>query len=182
MAWEHAGMVHETHLRVACPCSEYGGSRPARAHVGHSATDALVSPTAALLLLLVASSPAGYLVISVVAQHGLLSSTSTVVAAGRCWCLSIVNSTITVHMAQAPGQLARRARARRRGRNAGWAALRRNPAAQEHVACLVFGVGQLVLHVENGLIEIFYRYADRRRRLRAAGMSGAGRRAVLLLR
>ena len=29
------------------------------------------------------------------------------------------------------------------------------PAAQEHAACLVFGVGQLVLHVENGLIEIF---------------------------
>ena len=31
------------------------------------------------------------------------------------------------------------------------------------------------------IIEIFSRYADRRRRLRAAGMSGAGRRAVLLL-
>ena len=28
LTWEHAGMVHETHLRVACPCSEYGGSRP----------------------------------------------------------------------------------------------------------------------------------------------------------
>ena len=53
------------------------------------------------------------------------------------------------------GQFARRARPRRRGQNAGCAAHRRYPAAQEHVACLVFGVGQLVLHVENGLIEIF---------------------------
>ena len=24
LTWEHAGMVHETHLRVTCPCSEYG--------------------------------------------------------------------------------------------------------------------------------------------------------------
>ena len=37
LTWEHAGMVHETHLRVACPCSEYGGSRPGRAHPDHRA-------------------------------------------------------------------------------------------------------------------------------------------------
>ena len=53
------------------------------------------------------------------------------------------------------GQFVRRARPRRRGQNAGCAAHRWYPAAQEHAACLVFGVGQLVLHVENGLIEIF---------------------------
>ena len=35
LAWEHAGMVHETHLRVACPCSEYGGSRPDRPSLHH---------------------------------------------------------------------------------------------------------------------------------------------------
>ena len=25
LTWEHAGMVHETHLRVACPCFEDAG-------------------------------------------------------------------------------------------------------------------------------------------------------------
>ena len=34
-------------------------------------------------------------------RHGVLSSRSTMVAAGERWCLSIVNSTIMVHMAQA---------------------------------------------------------------------------------
>ena len=48
---------------------------------------------------------------------------------------------------------------------------------------MVFGVDQPVLHVENGLLEIFRLVCgSRRRRLRAAGVSGAGRRAGRLLR
>ena len=37
----------------------------------------------------------------------------------------------------------------------GWLALQRQLAAQAGVACLASGVGQLDLHVENGLLEIF---------------------------
>ena len=82
-----------------------------------------------------------------------------------------------------PGQaqLARHARARRRGQNASWAAHNPHLAAQGELVSLVFGVGQLVPHLENGLLKIFRLVcAARRRRLRAAGASGAGRRAGLL--
>ena len=75
---------------------------------------------------------------------------------GCCWLVLLpVHLEQILRGAPCPAQLARRARARRRGRCAGWLALQRHPAAQGHVACLVFGVGQLVLHMENGLIEIF---------------------------
>ena len=35
LAWEHAGMVHETHQRVACSCSENGGRRRGRLSSRH---------------------------------------------------------------------------------------------------------------------------------------------------
>jgi hypothetical protein len=38
---------------------------------------------------------------------------------------------------------------------AGWRGLQRHPAAQGRVACVDSGVGRLVRHVENGLLEIF---------------------------
>ena len=34
-------------------------------------------------------------------RNGVLSSTCNMVAAGRCWCLSVMNSSIMVHLAQA---------------------------------------------------------------------------------
>ena len=103
---------------------------------------------------------------------------------GCCWLVLLpVHLEQLLRGAPGPAQLARRARARRRGRCAGWLALQRHPAAQGHVACLVFGVGQLVLHMENGLLEIFLPVcgSSTPARHRAAEPSSAGRRAVLPL-
>uniref|UniRef100_A0A7S0H8Q6 Secreted protein n=1 Tax=Phaeocystis antarctica TaxID=33657 RepID=A0A7S0H8Q6_9EUKA len=74
-------------------------------------------------------------------------------AAGWCWCLSVVNGSIVVLLAQ-PSSLAVLVLVCEVG-CAGWHALQRQPAAPADVACSASGFGQLVLHVENGLLEIF---------------------------
>ena len=112
-------------------------------------------------------------------RNGVLSSTSTMVAAGRCWCLSIVNSTITVHVAQASsldvlvlvGEVGMQA-----GLQSNGTLLLKNMwrAWSSELA-------SLFCMWRTASSRSLYRCADRRRRLRAAGMSGAGRRAVLLL-
>ena len=123
---------------------------------------------------------AGRLLLAVLVwRNGWLSSMITKAAACWSWCLSITNSFITAHLAR---------------------------ASSFDVLVLVGEVRmQAVLHTDGILLlknmrrvwsselaSLFYmwktassrsfsRCADRRRRLRAAGMSGAGRRAVLLL-
>ena len=123
---------------------------------------------------------AGHLLLAVLVwRNGWLSSMITKAAACWSWCLSITNSFITAHLAR---------------------------ASSFDVLVLVGEVRmQAVLHTDGILLlknmrrvwsselaSLFYmwrtassrsfsRCADRRRRLRAAGMSGAGRRAVLLL-
>ena len=84
----------------------------------------------------------------------VVSSMITKAAAGWSWGLSI-KSLSFVMIVRGPAQLARRARARRRGQNASWAAHNPHPAAQGELVSLVFGVDQPVRHVENGLLEIF---------------------------
>ena len=74
-------------------------------------------------------------------------------AAGWCWCLSVVNSSIVVLLAQ-PSSLVVLVRVYEVG-CAGWPALQRQLAATADVACSASGIGQLVLHVENGLLETF---------------------------
>ena len=84
-------------------------------------------------------------------------------AAGWCWCLSVVNSSIVVLLAQ-PSSLVVLVLVCEVG-CAGWLALQRHDRAQHSskaqlaatadVACSASGIGQLVLHVENGLLEIF---------------------------
>ena len=84
-----------------------------------------------------------------------VSSMITKAAAGWSWGLGIKNLSFVMCVAQSPVQLARHARARRRGQNASWAAHNPHHAAQGELVSLVFGVDQLVRHVENGLLEIF---------------------------
>ena len=121
--------------------------------VGSAVLRATFWPTTALLLLLGSRAcwPSA-LCCTAVAERGCVQQKHH----GCCWLVLLpVHLEQLLRGAPGPAQLARRARARRRGRCAGWLALQRHPAAQGHVACLVFGVGQLVLHMENGLIEIF---------------------------
>ena len=87
-------------------------------------------------------------------RNDVLLSTCSMVAAGRCWCLLVTNSSIKVQLTRA-SQSARHARARRRGQNASWAAHHPPPAARGALVYLVFGVGQHVAHLENGLLKIF---------------------------
>jgi hypothetical protein len=99
-----------------------------------------------------------------------MSSTCNMLAAGRCWCLSVMNSSIMVHLAQAGsldvlvfvGEVGVQARL--------------------HTNCIL-------LHEEmwrawsselsSASSRSFHWCADRRRRLRVAGVSGDSRRAVL---
>jgi len=61
----------------------------------------VLSPTVVLLLLLVASLLPDHIVMFCYGATGVLSSTCNMVAAGRCWCLSVMNSSIMFHLAQA---------------------------------------------------------------------------------
>ena len=88
-------------------------------------------------------------------RNEVLLSTCNMIAAGRCWFLSVTNSSVTVHLAQASSLDVLVLVGEVGFGNASWAALKGNPAARGYVACLVFGVGQRVLHVENGLLEWF---------------------------
>ena len=101
------------------------------------------------------------------------------VAAGMCWCLSIVDSPIVAHMAQASsldvlvlvGEVGMQA-----GMHSNGTLLLYN---MRHAWSSE--MASLFCMWRTASSRSFYRCADRRRRLRAAGMSGAGRRAVLLL-
>ena len=86
-------------------------------------------------------------------RNEVVSSTSTMAAAGWCWCLFIMNSSIVVYLAQS-GSLDVLELVGKVG-CAGWRGLQRHPAAQGRVACVDSGVGRLVRHVVNGLLEIF---------------------------
>ena len=97
---------------------------------------------------------AGHLLLAVLVwRNGWLSSMITKAAACWSWCLSITNSFITAHLARASsfdvlvlvGEVRMQAVLHTDG-----ILLLKNMRRG-----LVFGVGQLVLHVENGLIEIF---------------------------
>ena len=145
------------------------------------------SPTATLLLLLVASLLAMSLMLHCYCALVMMSDKITMAAACWSWYLSISNSSIKVHLARASSLDTRRPR--RRGQNAGWAAHRRYPAAQGRVAGLVFRVDQPVLRVENGLLKIFRLvcgssaqapscWLERRRQLRCAAAAGRLRRVV----
>ena len=80
------------------------------------------------------------------------SITSTIAAAGWSWCLSVVNSSIMAHLAR-PSSLVVLMLVCEVGCD-GWCAVQRHPDTQVSVAYLASGVGQLGLHVENGLLEI----------------------------
>ena len=106
------------------------------------------------------------------------------VAAGRCWCLLVVNSSIMVHLAQASsldvlvpvGEVRMHA-----GLHTTCILL------HGALVCLVFGVSQQVTYLENGLLEIFRLVCGSSGFLVGAGselpgVSGAGRRAGRPLR
>jgi len=114
---------------------------------------ATFSPTAALLQLLVVSLLAIFLVFHICGAKRMSRSQAPMLAAGWCWCLSVVNGSIVVLLAQ-PSSLVVLVLVCEVG-CAGWHALQRQPAAPADVACSASGFGQLVLHVENGLLEIF---------------------------
>jgi len=96
---------------------------------------------------------ATFLVFHICGAKRLCRSQAPMLAAGWCWCLSVVNGSIVVLLAQ-PSSLAVLVLVCEVG-CAGWHALQRQPAAPADVACSASGCGQLVLHVENGLLEIF---------------------------
>jgi hypothetical protein len=113
-------------------------------------------------------------------RNGVLSSTCNMVAAGRCWCLSVMNSSIMFHLAQA-GSLDVLVFVGEVGVQAGL-----------HTSCILLHeeiTGVLGLQScpacsacgERPPRDISFGVPDRRRRLRVAGVSGAGRRAVLPL-
>ena len=75
---------------------------------------------------------------------------------GCCWLeLGPGHQEPLVRDVRGPAQLARRARPRRRGLSASWAAHNPQAPAQGELVSMVFGVGQLVPHLENGLLKIF---------------------------
>ena len=75
---------------------------------------------------------------------------------GCCWLeLGLGHQEPLVRDVRGPAQLARRARPRRRGLSASWAAHNPHPPAQGELLHVIFGVDQLVPHLENGLLKIF---------------------------
>ena len=102
---------------------------------------------------------------------------------GYCWqVLMLVGHEQLRNGPPGPCQLARHARDRRRGQNASWAAHNPHHAAQGELVSLVFGVGQLVRHVENGLLEIFRLVCGSSALAPSCWRERPGRRAGLLLR
>jgi hypothetical protein len=124
--------------------------------VGSTVVRATVSPTAALLLPLVASLLDVCLVLHCRAGMMVVLDKITMAAACWSWGLGIMNISdisIVVYLAQ-PSSLDVLELVGKVG-CAGWRGLQRHPAAQGRVACVDSGVGRLVRHVENGLLEIF---------------------------
>ena len=121
--------------------------------MGSTVVRATISPTAALLLPLVASLLAVCLVLHCRAGMMVVLDKITMAAACWSWGLGIMNISIVVYLAQ-PSSLDVLELVGKVG-CAGWRGLQRHPAAQGRVACVDSGVGRLVRHVENGLLEIF---------------------------
>ena len=114
--------------------------------MGSTVVRATVSPTAALLLPLVASLLDVCLVLHCRAGMMVVLDKITMAAACWSWGLGIMNISIVVYLAQ-PSSLDVLELVGKVG-CAGWRGLQRHPAAQGRV-------GRLVRHVENGLLEIF---------------------------
>jgi len=75
---------------------------------------------------------------------------------GCCWLeLGLGHQEPLVRDVRGPAQLARRARPRRRGQSASWAAHNPHAPAQGELLYVIFGVDQHVPHLENGLLKIF---------------------------
>ena len=110
----------------------------------------------------------------------VLSSTCNMVAAGRCWCLSAMNSSIMVHLAQA-GSLDVLVFV---GEVRVQAGLHNNCILlhEEMWRAWSSELSSFLGMWRTASSRSFHWCADRRRRLRVAGVSGAGRRAGLLLR
>jgi hypothetical protein len=122
--------------------------------VGSAVLRATFWPTAALLLAAPARRElAGHLLCAALLLRNEVVSSTSMTAAGWCWGLFIMNSSIVVYLAQ-PGSLDVLELVGKVG-CAGWRGLQRHPAAQGRAACVDSGVGRLVRHVENGLLEIF---------------------------
>ena len=114
---------------------------------------AVISPTAVLMLLLVESAAGHRLAAEPMWRNLLVSSMITKAAAGWSWGLGIKNLSFVMCVAQ-PSSLDVLELVGKVG-CAGWRGLQRHPAAQGRVACVDSGVGRLVRHVVNGLLEIF---------------------------
>ena len=125
-------------------------------HVGPTVVRATFSPTVALLLLLVASLLPDHIVLFCYCATRCCSAHATwlLVAAGRQVLVPVGHEQLR-HGPPGPGQLARHARDRQRVQNASWAAHHPPPAARGELVYLVFGVGQPVPQLENGLLKIF---------------------------
>ena len=81
------------------------------------------------------------------------SSTCNMVAAGRCWCLSATDSSITVNLAQANSldMLALVGEVRRQAGQHNHP----HPPARGELPYVILRVGRRVPHLENGLLMIF---------------------------
>ena len=114
---------------------------------------AAFSPAAALLQPLVAGSPAAFLVLCNYGAKLLYQSPAPMLAAGACWCLRIVICSVAVLSAQpnlpiVPLFILRRSIVPCPHKQ-------RRTCSAVAFASSVFGMSQLVLHEENGLLEIF---------------------------
>jgi hypothetical protein len=105
-----------------------------------------------MLLLLVASSLAIFLVLHCFGVLVLMLDKITTAAGCWSWSLSIMNLSIVVHLAQ-PSSLDMLVLVGKVG-CAGRLAVQRHPATRVSVASVDSGVDQHVRHVENGLFEI----------------------------
>jgi hypothetical protein len=112
-------------------------------------------------------------------RNEVVSSKSTMVAAGWCCCLSILNSSFVVHLAQ-PSSLDALVLVGEVGVQAG---LHSNGTLLHKDMWRAWSseLASLFYTWRTASSRSFSRCADRQRRLRAAETSGAGRRAVLPL-
>ena len=127
--------------------------RPLRGVAESCVLHAAFSPAAALLQPLVAGSPAAFFVLCNYGAKLLYQSPAPMLAAGACWCLRIVICSVAVLSAQPSSPIVPLFILRRSIVPCPHK-LRRTCSAVAF-ASSVFGMSQLVLHEENGLLEIF---------------------------